>query len=209
MSEQTEKDIRQEEAEQAALEENAVAPEDIAAEQAAPEQVSDPLTQMAAEMQKAIEAGDFKIEAYLSQYKAALSDKEDLETKLLRLQADFDNFRRRSRQDNENAIYNANCATVLALLPVLDNLGRAVQGMKDGADKEGVVMIVRQFTAALQGIGLKEIEADGAEFDPNLHQSILQIEAGEEQKGKITMVLQKGYMLNDRLLRAAIVQVGI
>jgi len=210
MSEQNEKDLnRQEQPEQTVPEESAAAPENGGRPPAAPEQPPDPAAQLAAEMWAAIESGDFDIQAYLDQYRAALSEKEDMAAKLMRLQADFDNFRRRSRQDNENAVHCANAATVLALLPVLDNLERAIQGMKDGADKEGVVMIARQFAVALQGIGLSEIAADGADFDPTLHQAVLQIEAGEEQKGKITMVLQKGYLLNERLLRAAMVQVGV
>ncbi len=180
-----------------------------AGERCGAERLPEDMQQMAEEMRAAIEAGDFDIQAYLTQYREALSNREEMEAKLLRLQADFDNYRRRARQDNETAIHNANCATASALLPVLDNLERAVQGMKDGPDKDGVVLIARQFLAALQSVGLEEILAEGAAFDPNLHQAVLQTEAGPEQQGKITMVLQKGYLLNGKLLRAAMVQVGV
>ena len=165
---------------------------------------------MAAEIKTAIEAGDFDVEEFLSQYKAALTEKDEAEAKLLRLQADFDNFRRRAKADNENNIHLALSALVNNLLAVTDNFYRALQAMKDGPDKDGVDMISRQLLDILNNAGLTEIEAEGQPFDPNIHHCVSQTEAKtEDEKGKVLMVLQKGYMLNDRLLRAAMVQVGM
>lgn len=158
---------------------------------------------------------EFSLEDYLKQYKeleesqAKLrEEKEQLDDRLLRLQADFDNFRRRSRADNEEAARRSGAAVAEGLLPVLDNFERALAAMEDGADRQGVELIMKQLQAALSAAGLAEIEAEGAEFDPKLHHAVSQTDAGEEGRNKVVMVLQKGYTFGGRLLRAAMVQVG-
>ena len=151
----------------------------------------------------------FDLELYLAQYKAAQEAQADAEAKALRLQADFDNYRRRSKADTEAAIHRAAADLIGAILPVVDNFDRAWQAMADGPDKEGVALIARQLLDVLKNAGLTEIQAEGETFDPNLHHAVSQIEAGEAQKGKVVLVLQKGYLLHDKLLRAAMVQVGI
>ncbi len=142
------------------------------------------------------------------QLKVLLAEKDEMGARLLRLQADFDNFRRRSSKDSEDAIHRAAAQLIGEFLPVLDNFERAWNVMSDGPDKDGVGLIGKQFLSVLQNAGLQEIQAEGADFDPKLHQAVSQADAGPEQKGKVTMVLQKGYLLKDRLLRAAMVQVG-
>jgi len=144
-----------------------------------------------------------------AEVKALLEEKESLEGRLLRLQADFDNFRRRSSKDSEDAIHRASANLVGSMLPVLDNFERAWAAMTEGADKEGVGLIAKQLLAVLQNAGLAEIEAEGKDFDPNLHQAVMQSDGGPENKGKVMMVLQKGYILNGKLLRASMVQVGM
>ncbi len=188
----------------------AAAPEaapEAAAEEAAADAAEQPDFVAAARQQ--LESGEFDGEAFLAAYQEQADGREAAEGKLLRLQADFDNFRRRSNRDIADAIFSASSSLMNSLLPVLDNFERAAAAMADGPDKEGVLLIARQFADVLTNNGLKEIEALGADFDPNLHHAVLQAEAGPENKGKVTMVLQKGYLLNDRLLRAAMVQVGL
>lgn len=146
------------------------------------------------------------LEAELDAAKAAT---EDAQAKLLRMQADFDNFRRRQREESERTVAQAAASVVADLLPVLDNFERALAAMEQTAEKDGVEMIAKQLLSVLTNAGLEEIEALGADFDPNLHQAVMQTEAGEENKNKVTMVLQRGYTLKGKLLRPVMVQVGM
>ncbi|MDO4581105.1 MAG: nucleotide exchange factor GrpE [Bacillota bacterium] len=132
----------------------------------------------------------------------------EAEQRFLRLQADFDNYRRRSAAERELQTQTAAAALIEQLLPVLDNFERALAAMTGEADKAGVELIRKQLLAVLSAAGMSEIEAAGAEFDPQFHQAVAQLPAElEEERGKVAMVLQKGYMLHDKLLRAAVVQV--
>jgi molecular chaperone GrpE len=135
-------------------------------------------------------------------------EKEQQFQQYLRLQADFDNFRKRSRQERTNVVSTANAALVLSLLPVLDNFERATSALQESSEREGVQLIQRQLLEALAAAGLAPIEALGADFDPQVHEAILQSEAGPEQKGKVLGEAEKGYMLNGKLLRASRVHVG-
>lgn len=182
-------------------------PEELAAGETS-EKAESELSKEALEMQQAILAGDFDICDFLAQYKKAQADKEESENRCLRVQADFDNFRRRSRKDAEEAGVRAQGDLLIQLLPVVDNFERALNIMSDGADKEGVDLILKQLQSVLENAGMQEIAALDADFDPKLHHAVLQ-EPSEEKKGKVLMVLQKGYMLGDRLLRPAMVQVGV
>jgi molecular chaperone GrpE len=167
------------------------------------------LDQAAAALKAAIDAGDFDIKEFLSQYKMALDAKEEINDKLLRLQADFDNFRRRSRKEEEEAGLRSQSELVAMILPVIDNFDRALAAMADSADKEGVAMISKQLQEVLACAGLCEIQALGCDFDPNFHHAVAQLPGDEAQKGKVTAVLQKGYLFNERLVRASVVQVGV
>ena len=208
MSENTEKDRKDEElqtAEETAEEPAAAEPAEEAAKAA----------ETAADAAADDQEEEFSLEEYMRQYKelqeeqAKLQEeKEQLDARFLRLQADFDNFRRRSRADNEEASRRAAAAVAEGLLPVLDNFERALSSMEDSADRQGVEMIMKQLQTALFNAGLAEIEAEGKDFDPNLHHAVSQVDAGEEGRNKVIMVLQKGYTFNDKLLRAAMVQVG-
>jgi len=166
------------------------------------------LSDQAEELRQALLNGDFDIMGFLSEYKAAKAAAEEAEERCLRVQADFDNFRRRSRKDGEEAAGRGKAKLAEDLLPVLDNFQRAAGLMAEGADKEGVELILRQFISVLTNAGLTEIDALDKDFDPNLHHAVLQ-EPSEDKKGKVLMVLQKGYMMDDKLLRAAMVQVGV
>ncbi|NLF79921.1 MAG: nucleotide exchange factor GrpE [Clostridia bacterium] len=160
----------------------------------------------AAELQSAIEAGDFDIMAFLTEYQKAQSVAADAESRALRVQADFDNYRRRTRREAEEAGKRGARELICNILPVIDNLERAIALMPDDSGKDGVLMIYRQLMDALACAGLSEIAALGADFDPNFHQAVAEDAAGP--KGKVTLVLQKGYLFDDKLLRPSMVHVG-
>jgi molecular chaperone GrpE len=140
--------------------------------------------------------------------KRMTEEKAQLYQQHLRLQADFDNFRKRNSQERINLLNMANSALIMSLLPVLDNFERALNALPADSGREGVQMIQRQLLDALAEAGLTSIEAVGEDFDPQLHEAVLQSEAGPEQKGKVLGEAQKGYLLNGKLLRPSQVQVG-
>jgi molecular chaperone GrpE len=150
-----------------------------------------------------------KAQAKITELEAKL---EEADNRYLRLQADFDNFRRRSRLDLEaSAKYRAQ-SLITDLLPAIDNFDRA---LKMGADSEhaqsllqGMEMVYRSILDALKKEGVEPIEAVGKEFDPNLHQAVMQ--DNDENFGSNIVVeeFQKGYMLKDRVIRPSMVKVN-
>ncbi len=136
----------------------------------------------------------------------------DLNDKYLRLHADFENFRRRTNKEKSDLIMYGNKELFLKILPVYDDFERAMELMEKSDNKEAIVdgikLIFNKFTAILQQAGLREIDAKGKEFDPEIHEAITKIQASPEMKGKIVDALQKGYMLNDKIIRHSKVVVG-
>ena len=128
----------------------------------------------------------------------------------LRLFAEFDNFRKRTAKEKLETYGDATAKCVEQLLPVVDNFERAIDApCTDAQYKEGMVMIFNQLKTFLDKLGVTEIEALGAEFDPNIHQAIKQTEADEEfSENTVCEVFQKGYKLKDRLIRPAMVAVA-
>lgn len=130
----------------------------------------------------------------------------------LRTQADFDNFRRRSRQEKEDFAKYASGKLIEQLLPIVDNFERAIAVSKDTSDHDallkGVDMIFRQLDNVLAGEGLKAIESVGQPFNPEFHQAIMQVESDEHEEGTVIEEMQKGYMLKDKVLRPAMVKVS-
>jgi molecular chaperone GrpE len=138
-----------------------------------------------------------------------MKEQEEWDQKYLRMQADFDNFRKRTRQEKEELIKSANTQLVLALLPVIDNLERALDKCDDDSYKTGVDLVYRQLLQVLNNAGLEVIEALGTDFDPTFHDAVGQVDTAEEaDKGKVMIEIQKGYTFNGKLLRATMVQVG-
>lgn len=129
----------------------------------------------------------------------------------LRVQADFDNFRRRTRQEKEDFAKYASSKLVEQLLPVLDNFERAIQSSKDSKDfdslMKGIEMTFRQLDQALEQEGLKRMDAAGQPFNPEYHQAIMQVESEEHEEGTVVEELQKGYLFKDKVLRPAMVKV--
>jgi len=149
----------------------------------------------------------------LASLKKALAEEtaksQDYLSNWQRTQADFINYKRRTEQERSEVGRLANAALVLSLLPVLDDLERALDNVSEKLRGmtwvDGVELIYRKLKATLEGQGLSEIKAVGETFDPNYHEAVLEID-GEE--GKVIEEIQKGYKLYDRVLRPTMVKVG-
>jgi molecular chaperone GrpE len=130
----------------------------------------------------------------------------------LRSAADFDNFRKRTRREVDEARRAGKEDVVRALLPVFDNLERALQSAQRSSDvkamADGLSMVQRQFTDALGREGIVRVPTVGHPFDPSVHEAIQQVETGEHEPGTIIAEVQPGYRQADRLLRAAMVVVA-
>jgi len=145
-----------------------------------------------------------------------LSEKEteikQLQDRTLRLAAEMENTRKRLEREKTEGICFANESLLRELLSVLDNLERAIQHAEGGADfgslLEGIRMINKGFLDTLAKFGCKPFESEGSDFDPNLHEAVMQKEVEGEAENKVIQELQKGYKLNDRLLRPAMVVVS-
>ena len=134
---------------------------------------------------------------------------EEKKNQYLRLQADFENFRRRTRKEKEE-LGNVVTQTILKdMLPLLDNFERALAS--DNKDSEGfhkgVEMIYNQFAEALKKNGLEYIETEGKKFDPNFHQAVMRVQNPELEDETIAAELQKGYIVKGRVVRPSMVQV--
>ena len=133
--------------------------------------------------------------------------------KYLRLYAEFDNFRRRTNKERADERKEAGKDTIVALLPVLDDFERAIKAMDTATDiipvKEGVALIANKLKKTLAAKGLVEMDAKGVAFDADIHEAITSIPApADELKGKVVDELEKGYYLNDKVIRFAKVVVG-
>jgi molecular chaperone GrpE len=130
----------------------------------------------------------------------------------LRERADLENARKRHQRDREEAIRFANDRLLREMIPVLDNLERAVGHAEQDDDNqgllEGVNMTINQFRKVLEDFGVKPINALGEDFDPNLHQAMGHVETTDQAPNTVTSEFQKGYLLNDRLLRPSLVMVA-
>jgi molecular chaperone GrpE len=131
----------------------------------------------------------------------------------LRERAELENARKRHQRDREDAIRFANDRLLKEMIPVLDNLERAIEHAEQGDEEsqgllEGVHMTVTQFRKILEDFGVKRIAALGAPFDPNLHQAMGQLESDEYPPNTVASEFQKGYLLNERLLRPSLVMVA-
>ncbi|MBR6530389.1 MAG: nucleotide exchange factor GrpE [Clostridia bacterium] len=127
---------------------------------------------------------------------------------ILRIHAEFENYKKRTVRE-KGELYSAAAAEVITkLLPVFDNLERAGACTDFESLKQGVDMILASFHSCLESCGVKEVEALGKEFDPNLHNAVLQEEGTEYEPNTVCDVLQKGYILGERLVRPAMVKVA-
>lgn len=132
---------------------------------------------------------------------------EEYKDMLQRLQAEFDNYRKRNTEAVKQARADGGNDVVLAMLPVLDTVEIAIKMIADDATKAGVQLIEKKFQEVFNKYGVKEIEALGSDFDPNLHNAVMQVE-DENNSGKVVEVLQKGYTRDGKVIRYSMVKVA-
>ena len=181
--------------------------EELTGEAAAEEQPVEEVTETEAEPAEGTVEDVSVEEDKAAMLEAQLKEKDD---RILRLQADFENFRRRTAKEKEElaAVITQNLLT--DLLPLLDNFERAmaVEQSDVEAFQKGVEMIFTQLREVLDKHGLENIEAKGQPFDPNIHQAVMRVANPDVEDGTITQVLQKGYQAKGRVIRPAMVQVA-
>ena len=185
----TEKDINiedEETLEEAPVEEAAVESEEAKAEEPAEEK--DPLEKAQAEI-------------------------EELKTQLLYKAAEFDNYRKRTLKERAELILNGGEKVITAILPILDDMERAIENGEKTDDpevlREGMTLIHQKFMKTLESQGVTKIEANNADFDTDLHEAVAMVPGmGDDKKGKVIDCLQEGYKLNDKVIRHAKVAVG-
>jgi molecular chaperone GrpE len=135
-------------------------------------------------------------------------ERDALYERLARLQAEFDNFRKRQSKENQDFRDYALTNAIQSLLPILDSLDRALQTQPEGQEfRKGMELIDRQFHDALSKLGVEPLEAKGQPFDPNFHQAIQMVESKDVPENHVVDELQRGYKIKDRLLRPAMVTV--
>lgn len=146
-----------------------------------------------------------ELEAKLSELEASIAERDD---KYLRLCAEYDNFRRRSAKEREGVYSDAYADAINALLPVLDNLGRAV-GCEDAkALADGLALILKSFDEGLAKLGVEEIKALGETFNPDRHYAVMHVDDENYGENEVVEVLQKGYVRGDKVIRYAVVKVA-
>ena len=152
-----------------------------------------------------MEAENEELRGELEALKAEYAEKAD---QFLRLSADFDNFRRRTLKEKDDLRLMASADLLLALLPVLDNFDRALLHAENSPVLEGILMVQKQMIDILNGNGLEKVGNVGEDFDPNIHDAIMQEEKDGAAPDTILEALQPGYRFHDKLLRAAMVKVA-
>lgn len=141
--------------------------------------------------------------------KTAEPEDEALNERYLRLMADFQNFKRRTEKEKGDIYAFANEKIISELLNVIDNFERALAaGNAEDNFCKGMEMILKQLLGVIEKAGASEIKALGEEFDPNFHNAVMMEDSDEYESGKVTAVLQKGYILNSRVIRPAMVKVA-
>lgn len=162
------------------------------------------------------DAASGELEARIGRLEAELKERvaevEALNDRLLRLHAEFENYKKRMVRERSEFVKFANEALILEFLPVLDSLERALATARSAAEAqavaEGLEIILRLFQTTLEKVGVKVIEAPEREFDPNLHQAVAQVESPDGRDNIVMEEVRKGYLLEGRLLRPSMVKVS-
>ncbi len=144
---------------------------------------------------------------------AAKSEIETLKDKYLRSVAEFDNYRKRTLKEKAELILNGGEKSISAILPVIDDMERAIANGEKTEDpavlREGMELIYHKMMKALEGLGVKKIETENADFNTDLHEAVAMVPGmGDDKKGKVIDCMQTGYQLNDKVIRHAKVAVG-
>lgn len=178
--------------------------EELTQEEVLPEEVQETTTEETVEKEETLEEKIAKLEAQL----------KESEDKYLRVHADFENIKKRLEREKYQAIDYASEKFAKDLLAPIDTLELAIQSAKLelGADellaklKEGIELTIKNFNSTFEKHNISKIETDG-EFDPNVHNAVMQVDSADHEDGAIVSELQKGYLLKDRLLRPAMVSI--
>ncbi len=140
------------------------------------------------------------------------AEKQKLYDRLLRKQAEFDNFRKRAEREREDFVQHANAELLRSLLPTLDGFDRALKRRDPKVPDqfyEGMELIYRQLSDTLRRAGLASVDSEGLTFDPEVHQAVETVESSEHRHHEVMEELQRGYKLKHRLLRPALVKVAV
>lgn len=160
------------------------------------------------------EKGEKKSAVVLSaeEYRSLLNQIRELKDRYLRTAADFDNFRKREEKERQNIVCYANEKLIGDLLPILDNLERALAADRDGTTVEGILegvqLVRKQLHSVLEACGLEPVEALGAPFDPMIHEAVGVLPSEKHEEGTVVSELQKGYKLKGKVLRHSVVHVA-
>ncbi len=155
------------------------------------------------------EATEEAVEAEVAEENEAEKEIKALNDKYLRVVAEYDNYRKRTAKEKEAIYPEAKVSVVAEILPIIDNLERALSAAKaDDPLFEGVKMILKQFEDALKNIGVEAICAVGEQFDPKFHNAVMHIDDDSYGENEIVEEFQKGYKLGDRIIRYSMVKVA-
>ncbi|MBP5361229.1 MAG: nucleotide exchange factor GrpE [Bacteroidaceae bacterium] len=160
--------------------------------------------------EKAEDSEELTPEEHIAQLEQQVAD---LKNAMLYKVAEFENYRKRTIKEKADLILNGGKKVMEALLPVADDLERAEENIAKATDvealKEGLLLVFQKFTKTLEGLGLKKMDAVGADFSTDYHEAVAFVPAqSDEQKGKVIDCVQNGYMLNEQVIRFAKVAVG-
>ena len=159
------------------------------------------------ETKAAEEAESKEIKELKEKLEKAEAERVATNDKYLRMMAEYDNYRKRSTKEKESAYAEAYCDAIGAILPVIDNLERALAYSEGETLTEGVKMTLKQFEDTMERLGMKAYGERGDEFDPKIHNAIMQTEDPELGENRIAAVLQKGYCKGEKIIRHAMVTV--
>ena len=172
--------------------------------------VQEPETEAAEEAQAAAEETEASIDEWRAALETAVKQRDEYLDSLRRSQAEFQNFRRRNQTARSDGYQDGVRESLTAMLPVIDNLERALDAAKKSGESEsltgGVEMILSMMMSELGKLGLEEVPALGEDFDPELHNAVMREPADEP--GKVLEVFQKGYRVKDKIIRYAMVKVS-
>ena len=191
--------------------EKKVAPEEnvaekIAVEEAAEEAVvEEPESKADKKKAKKLDVKIAELEKKLEEKDAALAEQND---KYMRMMAEYDNFRKRSAKEKEGTYADAYADALTSILPIIDNLERAVGVSEAEAVLKGLEMTLKGAADALEKMGVEPFGAEGDAFDPNIHNAVMMVESDERAEGEIVSVFQKGYKKGDKIIRYAMVTVA-
>ena len=146
-----------------------------------------------------------KLEGRIAELEAALAEQND---KYMRMMAEYDNFRKRSAKEREGVYADAYADALSAIIPIIDNLERAVGVSEAEAVLKGLEMTLKGADEALNKMGVEAFGAEGDQFDPNIHNAVMMVDDESHNEGEIVSVFQKGYKKGDKIIRYAMVTVA-